>query len=184
MKTKKPLRKISAKRMRELTSSGLRLEHNSTIARKPCNAITAARESISQKTISLSGNRTIPVHSGSALRDASRISISNSGRKQRKPVNKQSVKQKLRLQKLAAVRQKWWLEAQASGKPLNCGICDEEIRTREELASDHIAPGHGKSDEISNLQPSHGICNEIKGSRRNFKIVRGDKNWKIIHGLL
>lgn len=105
------------------------------------------------------------------------------GRKH-KPVNRQSAKQKARLQELVKIRARWWKESQASGKPLICGICDEEIRTREELASDHVIPGTYRDDSEENLQPAHGICNEIKGSRRNFKIVRGDKNWRLIHGLL
>jgi len=97
-------------------------------------------------------------------------------------ISRVSPKQRKRLSKLAAIRNVWWKDSQASGKPLICGICDEEIRTREELVSDHERPGTFRDDRY--IQPAHGVCNQIKGSRRNFKIVRGDRNWKIIHGLL
>jgi len=179
------MRKISAKRARELTSSGLRLGFNSTIARKSCTAITAGEklraDTIRATSVSysaLQSNTQVPTESvpNHAVRNHSKPNFG----KRRKPISKQSRKQKARLQKLAAVRAKWWQESQASGKPLNCGICDEEIRTREELVSDHERPGTFRDDRY--IQPAHSLCNQIKGSRRNFKIVRGDKNWKLIHG--
>jgi len=185
MKIRKPMRKISAKRMQELTSSGLRLGFNSTIARKPCTAITAVENSNAENYLGIVENYD-SVSAKASLTVAQHV-IRNSKvifGSRHKPISKQSKKQKARLQGLAAIRERWWQEAQASGKPLNCGICDEEIRTREELASDHIEPGHGKSDSETNLQPAHVICNGIKASRRNFKIVRGDKKWRLIHGSL
>lgn len=76
------------------------------------------------------------------------------------------------------------MDAQVSHKPLVCGICDEEIRYFEDLASDHIEPGSAKSDSETNLHPAHQLCNVIKGSQRNFKILPGTHDWKLIHGLL
>lgn len=154
MQPRKPLRRISAKRMKRLNGRGS-LGFNSTIARKPCFTINSIGKY--QKI----DNADFP-----------------------KPINKQSSKQKARLHKLAAVRARWWKEANKISSPLICGICDESINSFEELASDHIEPGHGKSDSETNLQPAHKVCNICKGSRRDFKIVRGDINWNLIHGPL
>jgi len=181
MKSKKPLRKISEKRRKEIASSGLRLGYNSTIRRKPCNAnvIGVPRKSI-QRTAIVS-SRTVDLNS--ALATVNIYLEINFGKK-RKPINRQSAKQRARLQKLAAIRLKWWNEAQSRGKTLICGICDEPIWTFEDLASDHIIPGNPRDDSESNLQPANQLCNLLKGSQRNFKIVRGDRNWKLIHGML
>jgi len=187
MKTRKPLNKISERRKKQLESGVLRLGYNSTIRRKPCNAQNAKLNYKARITCSFTGSTSVSrvlQKTNSSQSPIAKKSLRESYGKQRKPINRQSAKQKVRLQKLAAIRLRWWNEAQSHGKTLICGICDEEIRTREELESDHIEPGHGKADEISNLQPSHGICNQIKGSQRNFKIVRGDRNWKLIHGML
>lgn len=185
MKQRTAIRKISEKRAKQLAESGVSLHFNSTIRIKPCNAITAIKHSgIPRLRLTRKSPQEISLNSISVVSDATPNTRTKYGKPQRRyaPINKQSAKQKARLQKLAAIRERWWREAQASGKPLSCGICDEEIRTREELASDHEIPGTFRDD--SKIQPAHGICNMIKGSRRNFKIVRGDRNWKIIHGLL
>jgi len=195
MKSKKPLRKISEKRRKEIASNGLRLGYNSTIRRKPCNAITAEKKSSLTNLETLS-----PMESGQTHTDSYSAGLiqhrktfhrkpvkkylnANFGKKL-KPINRQSTKQKARLQKLAAIRLKWWNEAQSRGKTLICGICDEPIWTFEDLASDHIIPGNPRDDSESNLQPANQLCNLLKGSQRNFKIVRGDRNWKLIHGML
>ncbi len=158
MKSKKPLRKISEKRRKEIASSGLRLGYNSTIRRKPCSMTSLVKKS--EKT-----DYAVSLYL-------------------KKKINRQSAKQKARLQKLAAIRLKWWNEAQSHGKTLICGICHEPIWTFEDLASDHIIPGNPRDDSESNLQPANQLCNLLKGSQRNFKIVRGDRNWKLIHGML
>lgn len=214
MKQRKPLRRISLKRqkiLREASGNNF-LGFNSTIARKPRTQIQV-EEKTALKFLNLmrdvliekaeefesarkpcnaitAGKKLSNANNFAALHSASREEFSPIAGKslrssfglKRKPVNKQSVKQKSRLKKLAEIRQNWWNESQARGKPLICGICDEEIRTREELVSDHEIPGTFRDDRF--IQPAHGICNQIKGSRRNFKIVRGDRNWKLIHGLL
>lgn len=177
-----PIRKVSLKRLKQLSGNGISLHHNSTIRRKPCNATTAKDHCPSlprytdTESLNSADSRALIVSQRDTLIRLKPIP------RQRKPVNKQSAKQKLRLQKLSQLRQTWWEESQEKGKPLICGICDEEIRTREELASDHEIPGTFRDD--SKIQPAHNICNMLKGSRRNFKIVRGDRNWKLIHGLL
>jgi len=188
MKPRKPLKKISDKRLKMLKEANgniFSLQHNSTIRRKLCNAQSAEQKLlVPTYTQTPTASHSVNLHRFRLNKKHAKTNLSANVGKQRKPVNKQSTKQKARLQKLAATRQRWWDEAQASGKPLNCGICDEEIRMQEELASDHIEPGNGKSDSETNLQPTHGICNVIKGSKRNFKIVCGDRNWRLIHGLL
>jgi hypothetical protein len=190
MKTPKPIRRISEKQKAKLIGSGS-FQFNSTLRRNPCNAITAAR---SYKTKSAIRNTCKHSDSISALQGQTKTNSSQSAfaekdssasfGNQRKPVKRQSEKQKARLQKLAAVHLNWWTESVSSGKPLICGICDEEIRSFEDLASDHINPGLAKSDDISNLQPANKLCNFLKGSRRNFMIVPGTNDWKLIHGLL
>src|SRR6185369_1366056 len=230
MKQRKPLRKISVKRMKMLQEANGKFfySHNSTIRRKPCDA-TNAVEKFSQHTApSIRGlnsaetirknppvlmnsgvRRQIPCDAMNAekkqesrspqtftdlssatrstyrlKRSAARTSSSANFGNKRKPVRKQSKKQQARLRKLASIRANWWQESITKSRPLLCGVCDEEIRFFDDLDSDHIEPGHGKSDSETNLQPAHKICNQLKGSRRNFKIVRGDRNWKLIHGLL
>ena len=187
MKSKKPLRKISEKRRKEIASSGLRLGYNSTIRRKPCNAQNAKLNYKARITCSFTGSTSVSrvlQKTNSSQSPIAEKSLRESYGKQRKPVNKQSAKQKARLQKLAAIRLRWWNEAQSHGKTLICGICDEPIWTFEDLASDHIIPGNPRDDSESNLQPANQLCNLLKGSQRNFKIVRGDRNWKLIHGML
>ena len=190
MKQPKRLRKVSPSRERMLSSESGRnfLLHNSTIRRKPCNAITAVRKYGDTKVETRKGNTWLlssldSISVNPFTEHASTVLPSNYT-KQRKPVRKQSKKQQARLTKLASIRQRWWRESQETGRPLSCGICDEEIRSFEDLASDHVEPGNAKSDSENNLQPAHQLCNLIKSSQRNFKIVRGDHNWKLIHGLL
>lgn len=216
MKPRKPLKKISDKRLKTLkeTNGNLFLQHNSTIRRKPwaehlvgqqirpklkiskspkdsnsetCNAITADRKYENTRVANRLENTSSPVTTDLIsvlpyLKHAGLTSRSNFG-KQRKPVNKQSAKQRARLQRLAQVRERWWKESQSYGETIICGICDEPIWAFEDLASDHRIPGTFRDDSEINLQPSHGICNLIKSSQRNFKIVRGDRNWRLIHGL-
>ncbi len=46
-----------------------------------------------------------------------------------------------------------------------CGICGEAVR-EQELSIDHIVPiSAGGGDDITNLQPSHKICNSRKGGK-------------------
>jgi hypothetical protein len=187
MKPPKPLRKVSKSRERMLNSETGKvfLKFNSTIRRESCNAITAARKYVDSRALESLGLRkgTVSISANPSWRIADSNFKGNFG-KQRKPVKKQSEKQKSRLQYLACVRRNWWKDSMASNKPLICGICDEEIRYFEDLASDHIEPGTAKKDSLDNLQPAHIRCNVIKGSIRNFKIVRGDHNWLLIHGML
>jgi hypothetical protein len=156
MKPRKPIRKISLKRLKELSGKGFSLNHNSTIRRKLCNAITAGKKYLESRSIQTHTDLdSVPLSMYPQTKNPVKIYSSASYGKQRNPVNKQSTKQKARLHKLAAIRARWWKESQASGKPLICGICDEEILYFEDLASDHIEPGHGKSDSETNLQPAH-----------------------------
>lgn len=94
------------------------------------------------------------------------------------PVRKISSTQRKRLKRLAEIRKRWWTEKERDGVDLICGICHTAIHYFEDLDSDHIEPGHGKSDNESNLQPAHKRCNILKGSRRNFKIAREDGQTK------
>lgn len=180
MKVPKPIKRISEKRLAKLIGSGS-FQFNSTLRRTSCNAITAGRKFRTQEEPrtsleTLCSAEDLPTH-------ASSRSFQKCGT-ERKPIKKQSERQKLRLRKLEQVRKGWWKESESSGKPLICGICDEQIWHFEDLASDHIEPGSAKSDCETNLQPSHRRCNICKGSIRNFKIVRGDHNWLLIKGLL
>lgn len=186
MKTRKPIRKISERRLKELSGNGISLHHNSTIRRKPCTAMNAGKKYRESRSIQTHTDLdSVPLSMYQQSKNPVKIYLrGNYGSKQRNPVNKISTKQKARLQKLAATRARWWKTSQEKSIPLICGICDEPILYFEDLASDHIEPGHGKSDSETNLQPTHGICNGIKASQRNFKIVRGDRNWKLIHGML
>lgn len=205
MNPKKPLRKVSKSRERMLSGESGKdfLKFNSTIRRDSCQAVS---QIILTKQSGLNRSKVNPCDAIAAgrnfrMQEGLRTSLetlcsaedllthvsSRSSLKcgtERKPIKNQSKRQKLRLRKLAAVRLNWWTESQAGGKPLICGICDEEIQYFEDLASDHIEPGSAKSDSETNLQPSHNRCNFLKGSIRNFKIVRGDHNWKLVHGLL
>jgi hypothetical protein len=165
MKARKPLRRISEKRLKELNGSGFSgLHHNSTIARNLCNAITAARKSSSinleQSGKTQSGQTPMDLYSVESIenqysQNRARKPLKERSGKERKPIKKQSEKQRTRLKRLAEVRRKWWEEAEKSGDPLKCGICNEPIYKFEQLASDHIEPGHGKSDSETNLQPAH-----------------------------
>jgi hypothetical protein len=184
-----PLKKMSEKQKAKLLSLG-QLQHNSTFRRKPCNAMNVEQRSKRKRFITVerdfsSVSRT-PIVSNETFtldRHALRPSKESFG-KQRKPVKKQSGKQKDRLRRLAAIRLRWWKDSKASGQPLICGICYEEILHFEDLASDHIEPGSAKSDHESNLQPANKLCNFLKGSKRNFKILPGTHDWDLIHGLL
>jgi hypothetical protein len=193
MKPKKPLRKVSKSRERMLNSeigNGF-LKFNSTIRRESCNATTAVSNYRAKTAVNNIFSRS---DSTSVLQEQLKTNLSRSVfaektlsasfGKQRKPVKKQSERQNLRLQKLAAIRMKWWTQSEATGEKLVCQICDEPIQNFTDLASDHIQPGSAKSDCETNLQPSHRQCNICKGSIRNFKIVRGDHNWLLMHGLL
>ena len=47
-----------------------------------------------------------------------------------------------------------------------CGICGSWVKS-DEMQLDHIKPRSGGSaNRLSNLQPSHGVCNMRKGSKR------------------
>jgi 5-methylcytosine-specific restriction endonuclease McrA len=85
----------------------------------------------------------------------------------RKPPNRISAKQRGKIEDRKELCRKWWAEGRRV-----CGICHEPINTFEEMVPDHIEPGSGKSEDESNLQPAHGLCNQIKGSRRNFTITK------------
>jgi 5-methylcytosine-specific restriction endonuclease McrA len=184
MKAPKPIRRMSEKQKAKLIGSGS-FQFNSTIRRTSCNAITAGSQfRESKNTPTCTDSDSAPRLKFQSSRNAAKTYLSASFGKQRKPVKKQGERQKLRLRKLEQVRKGWWKESESSGKPLICGICDEQIWHFEDLASDHIEPGSAKSDSETNLQPSHRRCNICKGSIRNFKIVRGDHNWLLIHGML
>ncbi len=47
-----------------------------------------------------------------------------------------------------------------------CGICLKKIKTKKEISWDHIVPlSKGGLHETSNIQPSHLICNIMKGAK-------------------
>jgi 5-methylcytosine-specific restriction endonuclease McrA len=49
-----------------------------------------------------------------------------------------------------------------------CGICGKTVHI-DEMELDHIDPRSGAPESFSdfaNLQPSHSICNRLKGSKR------------------
>jgi 5-methylcytosine-specific restriction endonuclease McrA len=105
----------------------------------------------------------------SSVRGVARQILKRSSGKQRnrnsKLIKKITEHQKRRLAKLKEIRDRWWREGKR-----RCGICGKQINTREEYTLDHIEPGNHKSDDESNLQPAHGICNTLKGSQRNFHL--------------
>lgn len=174
------IKRISHKRLQQEFGGKIPF---STLRRTSCNATTAEKKSnaaMSSSLDSISASRNSLTISAPHVRKTLALHFG----KPRKPVKKQSEIQKARLQKLANIRRVWWMDAQVSHKPLVCGICDEEIRYFEDLASDHIEPGSAKSDSETNLHPAHQLCNVIKGSQRNFKILPGTHDWKLIHGLL
>jgi 5-methylcytosine-specific restriction endonuclease McrA len=86
----------------------------------------------------------------------------------RKAIRKVSAKQRGKIKARRTIRERWWAEGKRT-----CGICGKPILTFEEMVNDHITPGSGKDDSEGNQQPAHGICNLIKGSRRNFTISGG-----------
>lgn len=56
-------------------------------------------------------------------------------------------------------------------RPHICGICGLEIASKDEMNLDHIIPrSRGGSDDESNLQLSHAICNRLKGDKQSFTI--------------
>lgn len=69
-----------------------------------------------------------------------------------------------------------------------CGICDEPVVSKATGANriakggkgsvtvDHIIPlSWGGEDELHNMQPAHGLCNQLKGNQIGFKITKGRK---------
>ena len=63
---------------------------------------------------------------------------------------------------------KHWL---AANPPMDngyyiCGICGHWVAA-DEVTLDHIRPRNGQNIfDTSNIQPAHGYCNYLKGSRR------------------
>jgi len=85
--------------------------------------------------------------------------------KPRKPIRKVSAKQ----QKKMTARRKWREDQWEDGNR-TCGICHKPIAEFSDSTVDHVVPGSGKVDDPSNWQMAHGLCNILKGSRRNFTI--------------
>jgi len=78
-------------------------------------------------------------------------------------VTRVSAKQRKKQADRRKLRERWWAEGNRT-----CGICGLPIRTFAEMTNDHILPGWGKSDAPENQQPAHIICNNLKGSKRNY----------------
>jgi HNH endonuclease len=56
---------------------------------------------------------------------------------------------------------------------VQCAICHGTIKRYEDFEPDHVVPrgmGGGKRDD-SNIQPSHALCNRLKGSKRDFHLT-------------
>lgn len=85
----------------------------------------------------------------------------------RKPPNKVSAKQREKIDSRKELCKRWWNEGRRT-----CGICHERIESFEDMVPDHVEPGYAKSEDESNLQPAHSLCNLEKGSQRNFTIDR------------
>ena len=69
------------------------------------------------------------------------------------------------------VRVKWWKEAAAKEEYPECVICGQPINQYRQMVPDHILPGKmgGCKDHAeSNLGPAHVVCNNLKGSKRNY----------------
>jgi 5-methylcytosine-specific restriction endonuclease McrA len=81
----------------------------------------------------------------------------------KKAVRRVSAKQRKKIAARKVIRLRWWAEGRRK-----CGICGRQIFTVEESTLDHIVPGSGKDDTERNLQMAHILCNNEKGSRRNY----------------
>lgn len=56
-------------------------------------------------------------------------------------------------------------------RPHICGICGLEIASKDDMNIDHIVPrSKGGSDDESNLQLSHALCNRLKGDKTSYTI--------------
>lgn len=56
-------------------------------------------------------------------------------------------------------------------RPHICGICGQQIVLKDDMNIDHIIPrSKGGSDDESNLQLSHALCNRLKGDKESFTI--------------
>ena len=56
-------------------------------------------------------------------------------------------------------------------RPHVCGICGQQIVLKDDMNLDHIVPrSKGGSDDESNLQLSHALCNRLKGDKESFTI--------------
>lgn len=157
MQPRKPLRKVSLKRQKMLQEENGKFffSHNSTIRRKPWSVTNAEKKQESRNPQTSTDLSSVTPWTYPTTGKPVRTHLSENSGKQRKPIRKQSKKQQERLKNLASTRLKWWTDTRSSDEPLMCGICDEEIIYFEDLASDHIRPGHGKSDCETNLQPAH-----------------------------
>lgn len=81
----------------------------------------------------------------------------------RSSIRRVSAKQRKKIAARKVIRLRWWAEGNRT-----CGICKKTISSLEETTLDHILPGSGKDDSEKNLQMAHIICNNEKGSRRNY----------------
>lgn len=69
------------------------------------------------------------------------------------------------------LRVKWWREATSRNEYPKCVICGEVINQFRQMVPDHREPGKMggcKDHSESNLGPAHVICNNLKGSKRNY----------------
>lgn len=78
-------------------------------------------------------------------------------------IRKVSAKQRKKIAARRELRVRWWNEGRRT-----CGICGFPIVDFSEMTNDHILPGSAKDDSPKNQQPAHGICNQLKGSKRNY----------------
>ncbi|WP_404817797.1 HNH endonuclease [Rhodococcus rhodochrous] len=78
---------------------------------------------------------------------------------------------------LSFLRRRWIMMIQ-DGAVINCGICGEPVPAKAKgsnrickggkgtITVDHIFPkSWGGSNDLSNLQPAHLLCNQQKGNR-------------------
>ena len=69
------------------------------------------------------------------------------------------------------LRAKWWKEATGRDRYPVCVICCLPINQFRQMVPDHRLPGKmgGCKDHAeSNLGPAHVVCNNLKGSKRNY----------------
>lgn len=72
---------------------------------------------------------------------------------------------------LRATMRREWQDMVIFGETVTCGICDSPITNHSEVSLDHIIPRSlGGGDIETNMQPSHKLCNNAKGSNLNFKL--------------